>query len=68
MIPTSAMPQRKVTAGVIAAAVLYTILRVAELVTGKPVPLTADDAVIFQTVLVFLIQWMVGNRDQLPRE
>ncbi len=68
MIPSTMVPQRKVTAGVIAAAILYTILRVAEIVTGKPVPLTADDAVIMQTVLVFLIQWMVGNKDQLPAE
>ena len=61
MIPTTAIPQRKVTAGVIAAAILYTILRVVELSTGKPVPLTADDAIIFQTVIVFLIQWAVKN-------
>ena len=61
----SLMPERKVTAGVIAAAILYTILRVVELVTGKPVPVTADDALIFQTVIVFLIQYAVRNRKEL---
>lgn len=61
MIPMTMAPERKVTAGVIAAAILYTVLRVAELATGKPVPITADDAIIFQTVIVFLIQWAVKN-------
>lgn len=60
-MPMPQIPQRKVTAGAIAAAVLFTILRVVELVTGKPVPVTADDVVIFQMVLVFVIQYLVPN-------
>jgi hypothetical protein len=55
------IPQRKVTAGAIAAAVLYTIIRVVELITGKPVPMTADDAVVFQGVIVFLLQYVIRN-------
>ena len=66
MIPVAMTPERKVTAGAIAAAILYTILRVAEMVTGKPVPITADDSIVFQAVIVFFVQYLVTNRKDVP--
>ena len=55
-------PDRKVTTGMIAGAFLGTALWIAKLVLGKPVPITADEAVYAMTVIVFVLQYWTRNR------
>ena len=57
-------PDTKVTVGAIAAAVLGTALWLARVIRGEPLPMTPDEAVYANMVLVLIIQYATRNRQR----
>lgn len=62
------IPQRKVTAGLIAGAIIGVSFWVAKLITGKPVPITLEEYSMLNVLVVFAVQWWVKNHPSAPVE